>query len=104
MDEKTDHYIGFVDVLDLCTFVIETFSENWGKHPHLYNPKELDKQFKEPLHLVVSMFFFFSLFCFLDIDLFCLNNRRFTKRSIFSDIGKRIIAIFNYKFPNVRYS
>jgi len=44
-DAGTHKFIGFVDVLDLATFIANVFADNYKKHPHLYDPKELAQRF-----------------------------------------------------------
>lgn len=48
-DSAKDSWYGFVDVLDLAVFVAKVFSENFEKHPHLYDPKELKQIFSHPV-------------------------------------------------------
>jgi hypothetical protein len=52
--DDNNAYCGFVDVLDLALFVAYTFQENYQKHPHLYNPKELRERFQIPVKEVIS--------------------------------------------------
>jgi CBS domain-containing protein len=47
-------FLGFVDTLDLTVFVVRVFSENFEKHPHLYDPKELQLRFQMPVKEVIN--------------------------------------------------
>ncbi len=43
-----------MDVLDLTVFVVRVFAESYAKHPHLYDPKEINERFQMPVSEVVS--------------------------------------------------
>jgi len=47
-------FLGFVDTLDLAVFVVRVFAENFDKHPHLYDPKELQLRFNMPVKEVIN--------------------------------------------------
>lgn len=53
-DEGQKSFLGFVDVLDICLFIVRLFAENYQKHPHLYDPKELKTYFSRPVSEVIS--------------------------------------------------
>jgi len=53
-DEQKDIFLGFVDTIDLAVFVVQVFLDNHAKHPHLYDPKELDQRFQLPLQEVIN--------------------------------------------------
>lgn len=52
---ELNQYIGFIDVLDLAVFVSYMFYENFQKHPHLYDPKELRARFSLPVKDVINV-------------------------------------------------
>jgi predicted transcriptional regulator len=54
IDINSQQYIGFVDVLDLAMFVANVFAENYKKHPHLYDPRELERVFNLPVSQVIN--------------------------------------------------
>jgi len=49
-----NHFYGFVDTLDLTVFIIRVFAENFDRHPHLYDPKELEKRFLMPVRDIIN--------------------------------------------------
>jgi len=53
-DNEKKEYIGFVDTLDLTMFVSYVYFENFQRHPHLYDPKELKKRFALPVRDVIN--------------------------------------------------
>jgi len=53
-DPHGGHFLGFVDTLDLAVFIVKVFAENYEKHPHLYDPKELDQRFNMPVKDVIN--------------------------------------------------
>jgi len=53
-DMAKKDFIGFVDVLDLTIFIVYVFQENYQKHPHLYDPKELKQRFAMPIREVIN--------------------------------------------------
>jgi len=53
-DPISSSFVGFIDVLDLSMFVVKMFSEHYNKHPHLYDPKELEKRFALHVSEVVN--------------------------------------------------
>jgi len=53
-DHEKKQFVGFVDTLDLTMFVAYLYYENYQKHPHLYDPKELKKRFSLPISDVVN--------------------------------------------------
>jgi len=54
-DLNEKKFLGFVDTLDLCVFVVSVFAENFDRHPHLYDPKELQVRFNMPVREVINM-------------------------------------------------
>jgi len=54
-DAEKKGFIGFVDVLDLAMFVSYTFYENYKKHPHLYDPKEIQKRFQTTVSELINV-------------------------------------------------
>jgi len=53
-DTHSNAFLGFVDVLDLAMFVATVFADNYKKHPHLYDPKELGQRFSLPVLEVIN--------------------------------------------------
>lgn len=53
-DSSTNVFLGFVDTLDLAVFVVNTFAETHQKHPHLYDPRDLDTKFEQPVRNVIN--------------------------------------------------
>jgi len=53
-DNGKREFIGFVDTLDLTMFVSYVYYENFQRHPHLYDPKELHRRFSLPVTDVIN--------------------------------------------------
>jgi len=53
-DPMGHQFLGFVDTLDLAVFLVRVFAENLQKHPHLYDPKELQLRFQMPVRVVIN--------------------------------------------------
>jgi len=53
-DASANAFVGFVDTLDLAMFVSYLYYENFQRHPHLYDPKELSQRFAIPVKDVIN--------------------------------------------------
>jgi len=53
-DPVGQSFLGFVDALDLSVFIVRVFAENYQNHPHLYDPKELERRFQLPVREVIN--------------------------------------------------
>jgi len=53
-DAESKKFIGFVDTLDLTMFISYLYYENFQRHPHLYDPKELSRRFALPVQDVIN--------------------------------------------------
>jgi len=53
-DANSNAFLGFVDVLDLAMFIATVFADNFKKHPHLYDPKELGQRFSLSVMEVIN--------------------------------------------------
>eukprot|EP01116_Phalansterium_solitarium_P003648 TRINITY_DN1446_c0_g1_i3.p1 TRINITY_DN1446_c0_g1~~TRINITY_DN1446_c0_g1_i3.p1 ORF type:complete len:281 (-),score=67.73 TRINITY_DN1446_c0_g1_i3:173-919(-) len=53
-DSSKNRFVGFVDTLDLASFVVLMYKENSKSHPHLYNPQELAAAFHLPVSTLIN--------------------------------------------------
>lgn len=51
---EKSNFVGFVDVLDLAVHIVRVFAQNYEKHPHLYDPKELERMLSHQVSEVIN--------------------------------------------------